>query len=349
MMMKKILVLMLFAGASYQSWAQKAAPAQTLRLATSTYEQGRLHELEGILGNIEGFSKEQQVAAYKLLTQAYIYLEEPKKADTTMLKLLATDNYFAINKEIDPAEFVALYNTFRTEPVFAVGLKLGFGVVQPTVVTDFYITSGANSTGKYKVGSGILGGFFFEKKIFNKITFSPEILISTRAFSDETSLFENDLTNLPEGSIKTSYRQTWLDLNLVGQYKLGRNNSLLNPYVGAGPAFSYNLNSFITPITTGLTEAAVSGPDISISNSTKKLLYSFLVVGGFKYRIGEIFVGLEVRYQYGINIPINFDSRTNYANVLDYGYQLNDFKTSTATLAVNVSRPFFKPAKLKNK
>jgi Outer membrane protein beta-barrel domain len=347
MMMKKILVVVLFAGASYQSWGQKAAPAQTLRLATSTYEQGRLHELEGILGNIEGFSKEQKVAAYKLLTQAYIYLEEPKKADTTMLKLLATDNYFAINKEIDPAEFVALYNTFRTDPVFAVGLKGGFGVVQPAVMTDFYVTAGANGTGTYKYGSGILGGFFFEKKIKGKITFVPEILISTRAFSDESSLSIDDLTNEPTGLIQVGFNQTWLDLNLVGQYKI--NNGSLNPYIGAGPAFGYNLKSTIAPITTGPSEVAVSGPDISISSSTKKILYSFLIVGGFKYRIGEIFVGLEARYQYGINIPIDFDTRSNLQSILDYGYQLNDYKTSTATIAVNVSRPFFKPMKTKKK
>ena len=91
--MKKLYILILFSVVAFQSWAQSSSPAQTLRLATSTYEQGRLHELKGILGNLTGFTIEQRVAAYKLLTQAYIYLEEPKRADTAMLNLLETDHY----------------------------------------------------------------------------------------------------------------------------------------------------------------------------------------------------------------------------------------------------------------
>lgn len=349
MMMKKILVVMLFAGASYQSWSQKAAPAQTLRLATSTYEQGRLHELEGILGNLTGFTKEQKVAAYKLLTQAYIYLEEPKKADTTMLNLLATDNYFAINKEIDPAEFVALYHTFRTEPIFAIGVRFSPLVIQPTVVTDFYTTADARGTGKYSVGIGIAAGLFFEKKVKEKITFSPELLYASRTFKDLTSLFEKDNTDELLGTIDVTFKQTWLDLNLITQFQLGKKNSLFNPYIAAGPGFSYNLRSFIQPVTTGLSGVSVSGPDIDIKNSTEKLMYSFLVAGGAKLRIGSIFVSLEVRYQYGLNKAINFDTRTNYENVLDYGYQLNDFRMSSASVALGVSYPVFKPIKLKNK
>ena len=347
MMMKKILVVMLVASASYQSWGQKAAPAQTLRLATSTYEQGRLHELEGILGNIEGFSKEQKVAAYKLLTQAYIYLEEPKKADTTMLNLLATDNYFAINKEIDPVEFVALYNTFRTEPVYAIGLKLGGGLVQPTVVTDFYTSADAQGTGEYKPGIGFMGGFFFEKKLKGKFTFSPELLVASRSFTDLSKLFKDDISGEVGGEFKAKYSQALLEINAIVQYKL--RESVINPYLGAGPGFSYVFSSKLTPTATGLSKTSVSGADVDIASSTKKMLYSFFLVGGFKYRIGGIFVIAEFRYQYGINKVINFDTRTNYENSLDYGNQLNDFRVSNASLTLGVSYPIFKPAKLKNK
>ncbi len=349
MMMKRFSVIVLFAMVAYTSRAQSTSPAQTLRLATSTYEQGRLHELEGILKNLTGFTKEQKVAAYKLLTQAYIYLEEPKKADTTMLKLLSTDNYFAINKEIDPAEFVALYNTFRTEPVFALALRFSPMFIQPTVATDFYTTADARGTGKYSPGISISAGLVFEKKIKGRFTLSPELLYASRKFTDKTNLFERDNTNELTGSIDVTYLQAWLDLNLLTQYQFGKKNSLFSTYLSAGPGLSYNLRSFIQPVTTGLSEVSVSGPDIDIKGSTEKLMYSFIVGGGAKLRIGSIFVSLEVRYQYGINKVINFDTRTNYENVLDYGYQLNDFRLSNASLNLGVSYPFFKPIKLKNK
>src|SRR5688500_5368778 len=52
--------------------------AQTLRLAQSIYDQGRLHELPQLLDNClkeNQFNDEEKVNAYKLLTLTYIYLE----------------------------------------------------------------------------------------------------------------------------------------------------------------------------------------------------------------------------------------------------------------------------------
>ena len=78
------------------AYGQSTSCAQTLRLAQSVYDQGRLQELNGILQNClqNGFTKQERVEAYKLLTLSYIYQEEPEKADEAMLDLLRTDPYF---------------------------------------------------------------------------------------------------------------------------------------------------------------------------------------------------------------------------------------------------------------
>lgn len=140
-----------------QGYAQSSSCAQTLRLARSTYEQGRLHEiptlLESCLNN--GFSTQEKVDALKLLTQTYIYLEEPTKADATMLQLLQTDHYFEINEAIDPAEFVALYKTFRTTPIYRIGLKAGAVTSQPNVTSSDVANEG---TGVYDNRFSFLAG-----------------------------------------------------------------------------------------------------------------------------------------------------------------------------------------------
>src|SRR5690348_11970776 len=114
--MKKTLLLLTVLLAAGVARAQLTSCAQTLRLARSTYEQGRLHEVPELLERCleNGFSRQEKVEAYKLLCLSYIYLEEPAKADEAMLDLLRTDHYFEINETTDPAEFVALYKTFRT-------------------------------------------------------------------------------------------------------------------------------------------------------------------------------------------------------------------------------------------
>jgi hypothetical protein len=343
--MKKIYTLVILIGVAFQSWGQSSSPAQTLRLATSTYEQGRLHELEGILTNLSEFTVEQKVAAYKLLTQAYIYLEEPKKADETMLKLLETDHYFEVNKEIDPAEFVALYKTFRTDPIYSVGIKLGLAGVAPLLITDYYTTSGSAGTGKFNPGIGFLGGLFFEKKIYKNFIASPEILFASRVFNSESKLFVDDLSGINDGSIISTYKQNWIDLNAIVQYQL--NKGAFKTYLAAGPGISYNIKSSKQTVTTGLSKSSVSGPDIDIKDSTAPLLFTINIGGGFKYRIGSIIVHGEVRYMQGLNNVVNENLRTNYENVLDYGDQLNDLSVSSFLGTVGFSLPIFKPAKIK--
>src|SRR6187402_851971 len=128
--MKKLLLVLILLVACIQFICAQTttSPAQTLRLARATFEQGRLHELPRLLENLQRFSQSEKVEAYKLLTQTYIYLEEPEKADEAMLNLLRTDHYFEVSEAVDPAEFVALYKTFRTTPTYRFGAKLGSNI-----------------------------------------------------------------------------------------------------------------------------------------------------------------------------------------------------------------------------
>src|SRR6188768_71130 len=105
--MKKVVgfVFLSFIIFSNQAFGQAASCAQTLRLAQTTYEQGRLHELEAQLAGClkNGFDDQQKVTAYRYLTLAYIYLEEPEKADASILELLRADHFFKPNDAVDPA------------------------------------------------------------------------------------------------------------------------------------------------------------------------------------------------------------------------------------------------------
>ncbi|QLH31730.1 MAG: hypothetical protein HWD62_04205 [Cyclobacteriaceae bacterium] len=136
--MRRFYILVLFVFVTSGVMAQGSSCAQAVRLAQSVYDQGRLHELEDIINKALGSQsapcgQAEQISLLKLLTLTYIYLEEPEKADATMLKLLQTDNYFQINPAVDPAEFVALYNTFRTNEIYRIGATLGVNATQPNV------------------------------------------------------------------------------------------------------------------------------------------------------------------------------------------------------------------------
>jgi hypothetical protein len=356
-MLKKVLTLSgCLLLAAYGASAQTTSCSQTLRLARSTYDQGRLHELPKLLENClkEGFTKEDKVTAYRLLTLSYIYLEEPEQADESMRLLLETDNYFAPNEAVDPAEFVALYRTFRTTPIFGLGFKFGPNVTFPSVTNNYYVGNSAAGTGKYTLKVGIQFGLLFEKDFFanskssflKKVTFSPEVLYTTRSFTyTAKGIFLNDsIADTSVAEIDNIYKQSWIDLNLILQYKV--KNHKFNPYVGIGPSVSYLFTAANQQIFRPDAGNTVSGPDVDLKNSFNKIVYSVIGVAGGKLRVGAFYITGEIRFQYGLSNVVNPKKRTNAENVFDYASQLNDFKQSNTAVTFGIMYPLFKPKKL---
>jgi len=354
------LVLSCFVGFS-SSFAQSGT--QALRLAQSIYEQGRLHELPTLPGlqdkEIEKYSKSDQVNAYRLLTLAHIYLEEPELADVSMLKLLDADHFYEPNSSVEPAEFMGLYRTFRTKPLFAVGLKVGGNGTMPLLNKLYYVSDGTGQ-GKYTTPISIQFGLVFEKAMFSnsknkllrKMTFAPEILYAPRKFGYSNSSFLGGY-----GDFKAVIKQTWLELNLVTQLKINKSKTL-QTYVALGPGISYMQKGTVTAPTTkwvgGTVDGAgsVNGGDVDNTKSYKKIIPTVIAAVGAKYKFGSIYLTGEFRVQYGLSSPVSTSHRTNGTHdqsVFDYTYPLPDYKPLTFMANIGFVLPYFNPIKLKRK
>lgn len=362
--MRSLLFLALILVGALECIAQNCA--QTLRLARSTYDQGRLHDLpklmEGCLNpnNADRFTKQELVEAYKLLTMGYLYLEEPLKADSSMIGVLTADHFFEPNESVDPAEFIGLYKTFRTKPIFSWGLKGGMNLTQPNMMSNYYVGGNAKGTGQTTGKISYQIGGVFEKPLFQqwkgsiwrRFALAPEVLYLSRAIDYANTPFI-DYINGTDPSSQTSHRysesQSWIDLNLMAQFRL-RPKSKFDPFVAVGPGFGYLLSSTVQANTTrGTTGNVVSGANIDLTNSYKKLVYSVLVGAGARYKVGTLYLTLELRYQYGLVNIVNADTRNNAELALDYVSTLNDYSINNIGLMLGVSVPVFKPQKLANK
>ncbi len=336
------------------SYAQSGA--QALRLAQSIYEQGRLHELPTLPGlqdkEIENYSKSDQVNAYRLLTLAYIYLEEPEQADVSMLKLLDADHFYEPNPNVEPAEFMGLYKTFRTKPLFGVGLKFGANNTIPMLSSLYWVSEGSGK-GKYAVPISLQFGLVFEKvafadskkKILQRLTFAPELLYTTRKIGYTNSSYLGGAAEF-----KTVVGQVSLDLNLLTQLKLNKSKTF-QTYVAFGPGISYVLKGTLSaPSTTWKNGAgSVVGADVDNTESYKKITPSLIVSAGLKYKFGAIYLLADARVQYGLMSPINSSSRTNIQSVFEYTYTLPDYKPLTIMANIGFVFPYFNPIKLKRK
>lgn len=336
--MKKYLVTLLCCiGLSYQySYAQTSC-AQTLRLAQSIYESGRLHELENTLAEClkgNNFTPQEKVSAYKLLTLAYIYLEEPEKADEAMLQILTLQKEFQVNPEADPAEFVALYKTFRTNPIYRLGGKGSFLTSQPNVVSSNKTNDGFN---EYSNGFGFAVGITAEIPFLNKWNLNPEIQFLQRTHNSSNSY----------GTRTTSGTeiQQWIGLPIVAQYEFWiKPKKGLVAYASAGATIEYLLSASKRLETQIDNYQPVKESDVDVSDQRNAINSGVLIGLGLKKKISSGYLVTEVRYQHGLLqlIPAG-ETFTNSTQIFNYHdvdalYKMNSISLSIGYI-VNIYRP----------
>jgi len=347
--MKKLYLLLIVACVSTKGFTQSSSCAQTLRLAQSTYDQGRLHELEGILKSClaAGFTKEEKVAGLKLLTLAYIYLEEPTKADETMLLLLQTDHYFEINPAVDPAEFVALYRTYRTREVYRVGAKLGVNATRPNVVETVTAVELAPDS-EYKYGIAILFGGAVDVPLNDKMTLHGELLYAQRKFELDLKVDRGvDAENNPiSNSFEGFEKQNWLSLPMSFEYKIW--DKKFNPYVTGGVSVDYLLGAELSSLRIRDQAASIPETTFELKPQREKINLSALVGAGVKLKMGGGYFVAEVRYLHGLTRVNSSESAfSNQQATWDQGYADPIFKVSALALSGSYVINIFNPRKKK--
>lgn len=354
--MKRLYILAFCWSAALPVFPQAANCTQVLRLIRTTYEQGRLHELPGIAEGClretgaQVFTKEERKEAYRYLTLSYIYLEEPEKADAMMLQLLNTDHFYQPNAEVDPAEFIALFNKFRTTPLYRLGATIGLNGTLPMIMKNYYVGSESAGHGKYSVSLAVSAYASFEKDITDDIVLAPEIGYISRAYNytnNDINVLDSLAPNKSPISQTFAVSQSWLDLNVIGQYKFN-NTVQFQTYAGIGPGVSMLLGSENLPNTLLSNGFTVTGPVEDDTNCYTKFVYSVIVVAGLKYKIGELYATANLRYQFGFTNAINEATRTNTEIAYAYQGAYNDHRISNLTINLGIVYPIFKPKKMIN-
>lgn len=351
-----VLILVSFCGFSQTS----PTPAQTLRLARATYEQGRLHEIPTQLNPqvISSMtSKQDKVEAYKILCLSYIYLEEPEKADEAMLNILQTDPYFEINEAVDPAEFVALYRTFRTLPIFRIGGKLGVDGARPNVREQATAGDLAGES-KYKPMIGINFGAFGDVPFSERLNLHAEILYSQKRFglNQVFTRFNEDGNSDANFQNETDAieSQTWLSVPLAVQYKplksKSKFNDKFNPYVSGGVAIDYLLSAKITGEQVRDEQSSVQEKSFDFKPSRNSMNISLMAAVGIKLRVGGGYIVSEIRYLHGLTkISSKESAYENQEITWELNYADPVFKISSLGISAGYIQNIFNPKKLKRR
>src|SRR4051812_24849780 len=197
--------------------AQNADCEQTLNLASAEFEAGRFYELPTILKPCleKGFSKEQKIRAFLLLTQSYLIVDNPTAAEDSYLQLLKADPEYVANPTRDPIDVYYLSKKFTTTAIFTPHFQAGANTSLPRTIHSLNTTSAIDQLSKdktYKIGFQVGGDV--DWNINERWSLSLGAGYSRKSFKTEF----NDNNQGYRSSF--TEKQDWIDVPLLLKYSL---------------------------------------------------------------------------------------------------------------------------------
>ena len=354
---------------------EKSASVVIIENTRALYDLGRMYSIpkyilkskfsnfDFVHSEITEIDKVNTPEAYKFLVLSYIFLDEDEKADAAMLRLLKENNLFRPNPETDPAELHNLYNTYRTWPIFRIGLVYGANVsfTEVTEAYGSYNFSNTEETGTYDPSFGILNiGLQFEKDFLQRmITVETDFIYGTTANS--YSQFSGSL-NDGSGEFRISRESekeslTFLGGNALVQYhpfSKNYNTAKWKPYIFAGGAANFLMKSTLdnttttkieggTPPTTDAELFGKQADEATANNLVMRNRDNYYIIGGLgvKRQIGALHLFLNAQYNYGLN-----DLTIKHINPSDPYKAHNGIKIHYAQLNFGGALSIYKPKKL---
>lgn len=323
-----VVLIGLFISSVQAQDAENARCIQNLNQAEDRYAAGNLQGIGNLLNGCiaaDNYSKAEKIRAYKLLTLVAIFNDNELLAEENMVNLLKADPEHEYDRILDPAEFISLYNKFRIQPIFRVGIKAGANQSQTNVIASYNTDNTILDPKTYSPVWGFGGEVSVEREFFKYFEGIGSIGYHRRSFSWTQNAFGDEgvadqTANAADGASLVQENQNWLDGNLAVRafYRFNK----LYPYVFGGIGFNYLLsNAEIAERGAVSTGANV---DLVETGNRNQLNYSAFGGVGLKYRVGVDFLTLEFRYINGLTdivdsknrypIPSTFESLENPNN-----------------------------------
>ncbi len=340
------------------AYGQTPECTQTLAQANEEFNQGRFFGIASILQECleDGFTIEQQVQAYHLLTQAYLILDDPIAAENSYLKLLQADPEYIANTDNDPVDIVYLSKKFTATPIFTPNYRFGTNVSAPRLIhangTEGYATSRSNS-----LRPNLHFGAGMDWNYNDNLSIGAEATLSFKSFKTTINGISIDDTQ------EAIERYTWIDVPLFIKYRDNFGN--IRPFGYAG----YSLNLMLSAsaelrtdnrspiISAGErqqgSEVPTEGPDVNIGYKRNFLNRSMVLGGGIYYKVGHDFIIVDVRYVAGLSnvtkeSELYYDKDGNFApEVVKYRWTGDLFRFDNISLSFGYVKPLYNPRKIK--
>lgn len=319
----------------------------------NTYEDGGSRFVRCLENDV--FSVEETIRAYKLMTKAYLFQDNERKAEELFVLLLKVDKEHQLSPD-DPAELYLLKDKFKTEPILRVAVRAGVNKSLPSIIQNFNtFQSGQKRYNQQGNNTGLGIGFWFEALAERHITKGIEVATGLQyriaTYEVEGEMIENDLNYVAKNT------SNMLRFPLLVRYSLfydkldgGGNRIKLMPYVFLGTSLDLTLSAkYVDAQRTGGTAYTLPAESSDLKAFNQVASNNISVMGGLgvRFRVGRSevdFFSLEVRYDNSFFNYINPDNR--YANEdvnFGIGHVEDDLTINTIAFSVGYTRSLYIP------
>lgn len=345
---KLLLCTFLFAVFSINGSSQEGSCAEKLRMAQNLFVKGQIQQVPELLNQClnSGFSREEALAAFKLIIQSYMFEENQQKSDSTMLEFLKKYPEYQLS-QTDHSSFVYLYNNYQVRSVVKIALHIGTNIPFLTGIAPGNV-SAEPSGDSYKselinLYASLEGKFELGKNLEINI----ESAYSQLSFTNRRDIFwDNQKIGV------TSYTETQrrIEIPLSVTYDFKKYNKLvLYGRVGMGPALSMGVSATAEYKPTDKNVPLHTGPDVDRKASRISLDLFGQAGAGLKYKIRGGFLFTELRTNIGFFNQIIRDGLAPEVQELGrfYYYEDDSFHLNAVNFNVGYTHIFYKPSKLK--
>lgn len=313
------LLLFLCTGA----YAQKSDDCEIiLNRAAEEVGAGHFLGIDSLLADClkGGFTREQRQRAYLLLTQVYLLLDDPERAEGSYLELLRANPEFVTDPSRDPIDVVYLSKKFTSTPIFSLLGRIGGNVTFVNVLREMSL-SGVPLDTRYVLLPGWTVSFGANYNINDKLSIGSELQYAYTTYRKEQSgLWTTDDPVLQD-------RLGWFNVPVTAIYNFKTGKVV--PYAYGGVAINYLFSSKANPtlndrFTSGSESMTPSeSPIVKYDYKRKTWNWSLVAGGGLRYKWDLHYVFADVRYSLGMK------------NVMNYRGVVNDYTKEGAQLVAS--------------
>jgi len=313
-----------------------------LKVAQRRFDDGLLDEIPQLLANCmeDGFTKEEKASAYKLLIQTYLFNEQTEKADEVMLKFLKEFPSYSLAAN-DPKEFINLYGTYRTKPIFKIEAKFGGSFCMPTSIESYGTSDIVNVKPTYKLKFGYSAEVNYINVLYKKFDYSIGVSYTLLSYGYTNNPYEYSTVT---GTFKNSY--IGLPIAVKYNYKFKG----INLFAKAGVEPVYLITSSVDlerrDNIIGRQEP-YTGTENLIDLHKKIDIRPLLAIGvSFKMGGGWLNVSAGVKF----STFVQNDSQKRYSNTTlmnKYFFVEDNLLLNQSNISVSYIRPIYKPKKIR--